>query len=62
MPEQEQALDLSKLYFDSRRGRTGKVVEVTADGVVWMRPVRGGVEWTADPDHLSPVNEEEPSE
>lgn len=49
------------VVFDARRESVGVVQarEPGGKGVVWLRPVGGGVEWTARPADLSPVTREQ---
>lgn len=48
--------EVGVLARDTSRNKLGEVMARTP-GTVWLRPVSGGVEWTADPECVRPVDE-----
>ncbi|MCH0571408.1 hypothetical protein I3F60_19420 [Streptomyces sp. MUM 136J] len=47
-------LPLGQFAYDTRRERRGVVMD-HFDGLVWLRPPGGGMEWTARPDEVEPA-------
>jgi hypothetical protein len=47
---------VGELVLDRRTGRTGIYMD-TIGGEHYLRPESGGLEWTAEPNHVSPAPE-----
>ncbi|MFF0589416.1 hypothetical protein ACFYWD_26000 [Streptomyces sp. NPDC003781] len=54
-------LPVGELAHDVRQERCGIVMD-HQDGLVWLRPERGGTEWTAVPGEVQPLNVHERAE
>ncbi|MBW1602679.1 hypothetical protein JJV70_11275 [Streptomyces sp. JJ66] len=51
MTEQAEVPAVGDTVFDTRQERVG-VYQANVDGELWLRPIGGGREWTADPGHV----------
>ncbi|MGW3949919.1 hypothetical protein ACWEKM_02860 [Streptomyces sp. NPDC004752] len=57
----ETRLPVGQPAYDRRQERRGIVMD-HQDGFVWLRPERGGTEWTAAPGDVQPLNVREQAE